>query len=131
MEQYPSRRAAAEAAGVSKDTWQRIEEGREVREVTYAKVDRGLGWAAGSCLAIAEGGEPVEVGYIETGPDVTMVSRLPAAWSDEFEDDVRQALMDSAIATTPDLPIGKIQELADQFMEALRKRAASSGPGQG
>lgn len=59
LELYTSRDAAAAAAGMTKDTWQRVEEGRPVRESSYAKVDRALGWATGSCVSIAEGGEPV------------------------------------------------------------------------
>ncbi|MFD9425554.1 MULTISPECIES: helix-turn-helix domain-containing protein [unclassified Streptomyces] len=49
LELYRSRLAAAEAAGISKDTWRRVEEGMGVREVTYAKVDRALGWDTRSC----------------------------------------------------------------------------------
>lgn len=125
VELFPSRRAAATTAGVAKDTWQRVEKGAQVREVSYAKIDQALKWAVGSCLAIADGGEPVSVEYFETDGDVTMASTLPTVWSEEFEDVVRQALADSAMATTPDLPIGKIRELTDQFVEALRKRATS------
>ena len=47
MELFTSRKAAADSAGVSKDTWQRVEEGLEVRETTYVKIDKALGWASG------------------------------------------------------------------------------------
>lgn len=117
MELFPSRLAAAQAAGISKDTWKHIEEGDVVRDVSYAKVDRALGWATGSCVAIAEGGEPVR--YIEAGGEPTEDVAIPATWAAE---DVEQAITESAMATTPDLTVRQIRALSDETLKALRKR---------
>ncbi|MFE6488811.1 helix-turn-helix domain-containing protein, partial [Streptomyces sp. NPDC057757] len=100
---YTSRKAAAAAAGISKDTWQRVEEAQRVHEGKYAQVDRALGWANGSCIAIAEGAEPVRATYVESGGgDVTMAVRPPAAWAgSSAEDVVRRAGADGVLATVP------------------------------
>jgi DNA-binding XRE family transcriptional regulator len=123
IELFSARLKAAKAAGVSKDTWQRVEDGKPVQEQTYAKVEDALRWAPGSCAAVAEGREPVEVGYVESGGDVTMVSRLPDIWSEEFEEFVRQAMAETAMATSPGTPVGEIRVMSDRFVEILRKRA--------
>lgn len=119
LEMHPSRLAAAKAAGVSKDTWQRVEEAREVREVSYAKVDAALGWASGSCIAVAEGGEPVPVEYVEGGGGTAMVSQVPATW---LEGELQEAIQSSAMMTTPNLTVREIRNLSDQVVEELRKR---------
>ena len=119
LEVHPSRLAAAKAAGVSKDTWQRVEEGREVREVSYAKMDPALSWAPGSCVAVAEGGEPVPVEYIETDGGASMVSQIPATW---LEGELPEVIQSSAMATTPGLTVREIRALSDQVLKELRKR---------
>lgn len=115
MELYSSRRTAAEAVGISKDTWQRVEEAQVVREVTYAKVDRALGWAAGSCVEVAEGGEPVLVGGADgDGVPAEGVSALDP-------ETVRRAAFDAARATLPTASIGDLDAFTDELIEALRR----------
>lgn len=111
MELFTSRKAAADSAGISKDTWQRVEEGQEVRESTYAKVDRTLGWSVGSCVAIAEGGAPILVGDPLQG--VPSAPRLS-------EEEVRKAALDAAMATMPGAAIGDVQAFIDRFVKDLR-----------
>jgi hypothetical protein len=65
-----ARKAAADAAGVSKDTWRRVEEGEPVREMSYAKIEPILKWTPGSCLAILAGGEPELLNEPSAGPEV-------------------------------------------------------------
>src|SRR5690349_18695071 len=86
MDLYASRKAAADSVGISKDTWQRVEEGQATRDSTYRKIDRALQWASGSCLAIGEGGEPVVADYSEDGTAVTV--RPPAAWAGPSAEEV-------------------------------------------
>ncbi|NUL13266.1 hypothetical protein [Streptomyces lunaelactis] len=119
LEVHPSRLAAAQAAGVSKDTWQRVEDGLPVRDVSYAKMESVLGWALGSCVAVAEGGEPVSVKYVEGGGETAMVSQIPAAW---LEGELQEAIQSSAMATTPNLTVREIRDLSDKVVEELRKR---------
>lgn len=121
---FSSRLKAANAAGLSKDTWQHVEDGDRVHPNTWAKVEYALRWAPGSCEAVAEGGEPIEVGYIDTNGDVTMVSKLPDVGSEEFEEVVRQAAAAAAMATTPDLPVGQLRAFSEQFVENLRNRGS-------
>lgn len=113
MEQYPSRDAAAEAAGITRNTWKRVETGDEVRESTYAKVDKALGWAIGSCLIIAEGGNPVLAGddIAATGAPAT-----PAT-----AEEARRAVFEAARTTLPDAPIGELDAFSDELVEILRR----------
>ncbi|WP_075737561.1 helix-turn-helix domain-containing protein [Streptomyces acidiscabies] len=109
---YPSRQAAAAAAGITKDTWQRVEEGRPVRDTSYAKIDAALGWAAGSCLIVAEGGEPL---LGEAGAATPVHAMRPT------EGAVRSAVLEAATAKLSETPIGQVQEFADELVEVLRR----------
>lgn len=119
VELHPSRLAAAQAAGVSKDTWQRVEEGLSVRDVSYAKMDPALRWVTGSCALIAEGGEPVLADYREDSAGGYMVSKVPPSLLPE---DVRRVVTDSAMATAANLTVREIHDLSDRVVEELRKR---------
>ncbi|MDN3244092.1 helix-turn-helix transcriptional regulator [Streptomyces sp. ZSW22] len=118
MEQYPSRDAAAEAAGITRNTWKRVEEGQEVRESTYAKIDKALGWAIGSCIAITEGGNPV---VAEPGSsDTSAVAQTPTAAMTEEE--ARRAVFEAARAKMPaSTPIGALDAFGDELVEILRR----------
>ncbi|MET9467385.1 hypothetical protein ABZY44_21780 [Streptomyces sp. NPDC006544] len=118
LELYPSRLAAAAAAGISKDTWQRVEDGKPVRDGTYAKMESILRWAAGSSESITAGESPVEV---LSGPaaDDTSISRVPTEW---LEGEFREAVQSAAIATTSNLTVREIRELNEEVMNELRRR---------
>ncbi|MEJ8671928.1 helix-turn-helix transcriptional regulator [Streptomyces sp. MS1.AVA.1] len=111
LELYPSRLAAAQAAGISKDTWHRIEEGQDVREATYAKVDKALGWATGSCVLIAEGQSPVLAGE----PD------RPDATPRMTESEMRDAAFALAAQKLPSAPIGDVQAFVEELVKVLQK----------
>lgn len=113
MEQYSSRDAAAAAAGVTRNTWKRVEEGQDVRESTYAKVDRALGWATGSCATVAEGGEP-------TFLDAAAAASQPAPQTLTAAQ-ARQMAWDAARATLPTAPIGELDAFAAELVEKLRR----------
>jgi DNA-binding XRE family transcriptional regulator len=118
MQLFASRKAAADSVGISKDTWKKVEEGdATVIEMSYAKIDRALGWATGSCEAIAEGGEPLPVEYVESDGDVTMVSKPVVASAG----DVRNAVTISAMATMPEATMRSVQEQAERIVEELKK----------
>ncbi|MFC7909006.1 hypothetical protein [Streptomyces nigra] len=112
MELFPSRLAAANAAGISKDTWRRVEEGEEVREATYAKVDKALGWSVGSCVLIAEGENPVLAdegdSADETPPRMT-------------ESEIRDVAFATATRRLPAAAIGDVQAFVDELVEVLRR----------
>ncbi|MFJ2113019.1 MULTISPECIES: hypothetical protein [unclassified Streptomyces] len=115
LELHPSRLAAAAAAGISKDTWRRVEEGEVVREVTYAKIDGALQWAPGSCIAITEGDEPVPVERI----DDSALTQMPPAMLPE---EVREAVQASVMITTPGLTVREMHALSDQVVKELQRR---------
>lgn len=115
LQRYPSRKAAADAGGITKDTWQRVEEGKAVREVSYVGVERALGWSVGSCLAVADGGEPVLV-------DVTSgAAALAPAAVTLSADVVRKAAYAAARAKMPSAPIGDVDAFADELVDVLRR----------
>lgn len=118
MELYPSRLAAAQAAGISKDTWKRVEEGLDVRESTYAKIDKVLEWGTGSCILIASGGTPV----LADSQDRPTPQSAPPLHLDA--DAVRRAAFEAARAKLPGAPIGDIDAFSDELVEIL-KRAGS------
>lgn len=117
LELYPSRLAAAQAAGISKDTWQKVEEGHEVRESTYAKVDKALGWATGSCVAITEGLNPILAGN-SAGELSEHRTEFPAPLD---ADAVRRAAFEAARSKLPTAPIGDIDAFSDELVEILRR----------
>ena len=117
LELYPSRLAAAQAAGISKDTWQKVEDGEPVRESTYAKIDRALHWAVGSCIAVAEGGTPALVSLAEA----TASAESPDERRQLSADEVRQAAFEAARAKLPTAPIGDIDAFSDALVEILRR----------
>jgi hypothetical protein len=114
---FTARLKAAKAAGMSKDTWQRVEDGETVQPGTYTKMEPALRWAFGSCEAIAEGGEPLPVEYVESGGDVTMVSKPVVASAG----DVRNVVTISAMATMPEATMRSVQEQAERIVEELKK----------
>ncbi|MFC3504854.1 helix-turn-helix domain-containing protein [Micromonospora krabiensis] len=54
-----SARAAAQTAGIDRNTWAYLENGtRRTAEFNYAGIERALQWAPGSIQRVLEGGEP-------------------------------------------------------------------------
>ena len=111
-----ARKTAAEHAGMSKDTWKRIEEGGSVREMSYAKVDPVLGWAPGSCIAVLGGREPILSKPAETPADAD-ISRVP---DEDLGDRARKVIQLATIATTSGLTADEIRELSDRAVQDLR-----------
>lgn len=122
LELYPSRKAAADAAGISKDTWKRVEIGLPVQDVKYAQIARVLGWSSESCIAIAEGREPVLVDQkVRPSADTPPKGPLSA-------EAVRRAAFEAARAKLPGASIGDIDAFSEELVEALRRAGeVSSG----
>lgn len=124
LELHPSRLAAAHAAGISKDTWKRVEDGEVVRDDKYPRIDKALGWVVGSCVAIADGGEPA----LADGSAGTGLVSASAAAAVPSAEQVRRAAFEAARAKLPDAPIGALDEFSDELVEILR-RAGSVADG--
>jgi transcriptional regulator with XRE-family HTH domain len=118
---YPSRLAAAKAAGMSKDTWQRVEEGTEVRDGTYAKVEKVLDWPAGECLVIAEGAQP-------STPEGEDAEVTVLEGKDYDDPEVREIVQLSAIATMPGLTGQEITALSERIADDLKRKGKLKRP---
>lgn len=110
------RKRAAELAGMSKDTWQRIEEAHDVRLMSISKVDAVLGWASGSAVGILEGHEPITTKASEDAPGAE-ISQRPAA---DLEGRARDVIQLATIATTSGLTAEEIRELSDRAVRDLK-----------
>lgn len=111
-----ARRRAAELAGMSKDTWQRIEEAKPVQPTSYAKVDPVLGWAPGSCAGILEGREPVPSKRATSAPGVD-ISQPPVG---DPGDKAREVIQLAMIATASGLTAEEIRDLSERAVNALK-----------
>ncbi|WP_406078645.1 hypothetical protein OG337_28665 [[Kitasatospora] papulosa] len=111
-----ARKRAAELAGMSKDTWQRIEEAGEVRLMSVAKVDAVLDWAPGSATGILEGREPIPVRQSTEAPGAD-ISQRP---TEELEGRAREVIQLATIATTSGLTSDEIRELSDKAVRDLK-----------
>ena len=117
LQLYSSRKAAADAADVTKDTWQRVEEGKPAREKSYAGIEHALGWAVGSCIAIAEGGEPVLV----DAADGTTSSLTPTPTGRLSAEAVRKAAYEAVRSQMPNAPIGEADAFVAELVDVLRR----------
>lgn len=86
----------------------------DVREVTYAKVARALGWATGGWAVVAEGAEPVLVGSAAGGESASTGAGLSV-------DAVREAVFKAARKTMPNVAIGELDAFSEQLVEVLRR----------
>lgn len=109
---------AAKLAGISKDTWKRVEAGLKVRDTTYTAIDRALQWAPGGCDAVREGGDAIPSEQ-PAGEEGYKISRIPKR---ELERVVGDAVQSAALATKGDLTGAEILELNRRVLEELRDR---------
>ncbi|MFJ8923931.1 helix-turn-helix domain-containing protein [Streptomyces sp. NPDC102415] len=110
-----ARKKAADEAGMSKDTWQRVEDAKPVRAMNYAKIDRVLGWATGSCELVTSGGEAVLAKESAAAPGVTVTDVSERTLT------VQQVVESASIATT-DLPASEIRALSARIIEDLKEK---------
>ncbi len=103
---------AAKAAGISKDTWKRVEAGQKVWDRSFAGIETALGWELGTCRAILDGAET------DPAPGVE-VTQIP---KDELKRLVGDAVQTAAIATKGTLTGDEILKLNERVIEELRNR---------
>ncbi|MEV5944487.1 hypothetical protein [Streptomyces sp. NPDC051994] len=110
---------AAKLAGISKDTWKRVEAGQKVWDSKYAGIEEALAWAFGSCQDVMAGGEPLISAAVSESDRRTRITPIPKA---ELERVFGDAVTTAAIATRGDLSSEEVRELNRRVMEELRQR---------
>lgn len=111
-----ARLKAATEAGISKDTWKRVEEALPVREMSYAAIDPVLGWAVGSCDNIRAGGSPTAVAPSGADPAITL-----ADVSDAGRGNTVRRVVESASIGTTNLTAPEIRELSERIVDDLKR----------
>jgi transcriptional regulator with XRE-family HTH domain len=106
---------AAALAPMSKDTWIRVEAGKQVQNQTYDRVELVLHWTVGSCRKVLDGGEPMSL------PD-TEAHRITAVPKEDLEAEIRDAVQGALISTTDDLTSSEIRSVNERAIEILRDR---------
>lgn len=119
---WPRDRAAREST-VTITTYMRVETGQSVRDVTYGKIERALGWAAGSCLAILEGAEAAQL----AGEEVDGIWAAPVPVPASAEGALRDALQNAVVMVMPDTPAGKMSQFTDEVIREMRRRGLLPG----
>jgi hypothetical protein len=106
---------AAALAPMSKDTWIRVEAGKEVQGQTYDKVEGVLHWTVGSCRKVLDGGDPM----LLPDSDSQRITPVPP---EDLAVAVGDAVQDALIATTDDLTSAKIRDVTEHAIKILRDR---------
>lgn len=75
-----SQKALATSVGIATRSVGSVERGEYVGESTLLEIDRALGWEAGSCQVVLDGGEPVLVATVRTDQELM---------SDELRENLR------------------------------------------
>lgn len=109
---------AAKLAGMSKDTWKRVEAGLKVRDASYTGIEKALHWATGSCLRIADGENPIVNEPVDDAADVH-IAKIPKS---ALERAVGDAVQSAALATKGSLTADEILALNERVLLELRER---------
>jgi hypothetical protein len=108
---------AAKLAGMSKDTWKKVEAAQNVRATSYTSIERALQWAPNSCMRILSGHEPV---IAETSAAAGgAIAIIP---KEELERQVGDAVNSAALGVRSDLTADQILDLNERVLNELRKR---------
>lgn len=109
---------AAKLAGMSKDTWKKVEAAQTVRATSYTSIERALRWATGSCERIAASQEPIA---LEASP-TTHTEKIAVIPKDELKRQVGDAVNSAALGVRGDLTAEQILDLNERVLDELRKR---------
>lgn len=111
-------------AGVSPDTWRRVERSEPVRDLSFAKMDPVLQWAPGSCVAVLEGRVAVPTRASGSDPDVAISTIPPEAIAEEARGIVKGSL---TVAATKGLTVEQVLELSERVVADLKKAGLLGG----
>lgn len=111
---------AAASCGLSYMTYWKIEDGQPVRSSSYAKVDVGLNFRAGSCLAVINGTSSSVV--LEDGTELIAGGAIRDFKTAGLEEEMDRAFDKSAQLTVPGLTLSEAQALKAEMFRELRER---------
>jgi transcriptional regulator with XRE-family HTH domain len=98
----------AEKAGMSKDTFMKVEDARVVRDSTYIALEKVLDWPTGTCVNILESDPSTS--------ELAATSTKPIT-----EEDIAQAVLAGIVIHT-DLPAAQIRAIKDSVIGDLKRR---------
>ncbi|MEO3874791.1 helix-turn-helix transcriptional regulator [Nonomuraea sp. B12E4] len=109
---------AAEVAGMSATTWARVEHAKQVQALTYAAIERVLGWESGGCRQVMNDGAPT----LATPPAAAPTPQATTATKRYPDNPVLQHLWD-----TPDPSLtDEDREALIQVYRALKRTSAAA-----
>lgn len=109
---------AAKLAGMSKDTWKRVEAGLNVRPTSYTGIEAALQWATRSCQRIIDGQDPIIYEPSDEAPG-HRIAHIPKS---DLERAVGDAVTSAALGTKGSLTADEILELNARVLQELRER---------
>jgi DNA-binding XRE family transcriptional regulator len=110
---------AAKVCGIAYMTYWKIEDGQSVRPSTYAKLEVGFNFRAGSCKAVLDGS--TDSVTLEDGTELVEGGQISRVDSDALSQGIDDAVTRSALLVAPELNGHQIQELREQVAEELRR----------
>lgn len=105
------------AAGISRSTAHRFEQGESVGESTLRKISQAVGWTPDSAQDVLAGGEPAYASEADLKARYRRQPIEPGELSQLVEDMVYEAF----IAAAPDTPLSKIDEARRAAFDVLRR----------
>jgi hypothetical protein len=115
-----SKLKAADHCGLADYTYRKIEKGEPVSDSSYAQLDVGFGFRAGSSVAVAEGRSDSIV--LEDGTELIEGGQIARLDTDALAQDLPDAVTKSAMLVAPELTGVQMKALSEEIMEELRRR---------
>lgn len=115
---FASKEAAAEACDISHTTYRKIEFAQPVRTTTYAKLEIGFGFRAGSIKAVLEGASDSIT--LEDGTELIEGGQVTRVDPNALEAALRDAVRSSATLTRPDMTLGEVEAMNERIVEKLQ-----------
>jgi DNA-binding XRE family transcriptional regulator len=111
---------AAATCDLSYMTYWKIEAGQSVRPSSYAKIEVGFGFRAGSCKAVLDGSSNSV--FLEDGTELITGGTVRDFRSGSLEEEVDRAFDKSAQLTAPGLTLSEARALKEEMFRELRER---------
>lgn len=116
---------AARRCDVSHMTYRKVEGDKVNRGVaqasptSYAKIETGLDFRPGSCLAVLEGADSIT---LLDGTELISGAQISHPSPEQVEEGVKQAMSKVAGLYAPELTHGQTEAMSDGFVKELQRR---------